>query len=114
MMNHDQTLLDDARLLDAYQQMADLSASMLAATSAREWEALAEQERQQDALFALLQRADAGQRRPADVLRRQQVLIQQILASQSKRRELALEWRANIGALLDSVDSARRIAKAYG
>lgn len=114
MMHPDQPMLDDAQFLDAYQQLADLSARMLAATGEREWEALAEQERQQDALFAMLQRADAGQRRPADVLRRQQVLIQQILANQSKRRDLALEWRASIGALLDSVDSARRIARAYG
>lgn len=113
-MKADQAMLDDAQLLEAYQQMADLSASMLAATGEREWELLAEQERRQDALFVLLQKADAGQRRPADVLRRQQALIQQILANQSKRRELALEWRASIGALLDSVDSARRIAKAYG
>lgn len=107
-------MLDDAQLLDAYQQMADLSARMLAATGEREWEALAEQERQQDALFAMLQRVDAGQRRPADVLRRQQALIRQILDNQGKRRELALEWRAGVGALLDSVDSARRIARAYG
>ena len=107
-------MLDDTQLLDAYQQLADLSARMLAATGEREWEALDEQERQQDALFATLQRADAGQRRPADVLRRQQALIQQILDNQGRRRELALEWRASVGALLDSVDSARRIAKAYG
>ena len=107
-------MLDDAQLLNAYQQMADLSARMLAATGEREWEALAGQERQQDALFAMLQQADAGQRRPAHVLRSQQALIEQILANQGKRRELALEWRASVGALLDSVDSARRIAKAYG
>ncbi len=113
-MKTDQAMLDDTQLLEAYQQMADLSAGMLAATGEREWEALAEQERRQDALFALLQKADAGQRRPAEVLRRQQALIQQILANQSRRRELALEWRDSIGALLDSVDSARRIAKAYG
>ena len=113
-MNHENSMLDDAQLLDAYQQMADLSARMLAATGEREWEALVEQERQQDALFALLQRADAGQRRPADVLRRQQALIEQILENQGQRRELALAWRESVGALLDSVDSARRIAKAYG
>jgi hypothetical protein len=113
-MNQDQPMLDDAQLLNAYQQMADLSARMLAATGERDWDALAEQERQQDALFAMLQRADAGQRRPADVLRRQQALIEEILANQSKRSELALEWRESIAALLGSVDSARRIAKAYG
>jgi len=111
---HNKPMLDDAQLLDAYQQMADLSARMLAATGEREWETLAEQEQQQDALFAMLQQADAAQRRPADVLHRQQALIEQILANQAKRRELALEWRASVGALLDSVDSARRIAKAYG
>lgn len=113
-MKTDQAMLDDTQLLEAYQQMADLSAGMLAATGEREWEVLAEQERRQDALFALLQKADAGQRRPAEVLRMQQALIQQILANQSQRRELALEWRDSVGALLDSVDSARRIAKAYG
>lgn len=114
MMHHDQSMLDDTQLLDAYQQMADLSASMLAATGERAWEALEEQERQQDALFAILQRADAAQPRPADVLRRQQALIRQILDNQARQRALALEWRASVGALLDSVDSARRIAKAYG
>lgn len=114
MMNHEDSMLDDAQLLDAYQQMADLSARMLAATGEREWEALAEQERQQDALFAILQLAGAGQRRPADVLRRQQALIEKILDNQGQRRELALAWRESVGALLDSVDSARRIAKAYG
>jgi hypothetical protein len=113
-MNAIQPMLDDAQLLNAYQQMADLSARMLAATGERDWDALAEQERQQDALFVVLQRADAGQRRPAEVLRRQQALIEEIMANQSQRGELALAWRESIAALLGSVDSARRIAKAYG
>jgi hypothetical protein len=47
------------------------------------------------------------------VLRRQQALIEEILASQAQCRALTLAWRDSVGALLGSVDSARRIAQTY-
>lgn len=112
-MIRDEAMFDDVQLLNIYQRMAELSARMLASTRERKWDELAEQEVQQDDLFALLQQTDASQRRPAEVLHRQQGLIEEILANQAQRRTLALEWRDSVGSMLGSIDSSRRIAQAY-
>ena len=106
-------MMNDAEMLAAYQAMAELSRQMLASTGEREWDELTGQERELDVLFARLQQDDAGQRRPADVLRRKQALIEETLENQALQRKLALEWREAIASLLGSVDSARRIAHAY-
>lgn len=107
MPTHDETLLA------AYAGLADVARQSVALARERDWEALAVQHACETELLAHLQSLAEPLSRDADMRERQALLIRQVLAAHQEAEALLQQWRDEIAAELQSVDSSRRLARAY-
>lgn len=103
----------DETLLAAYAGLADVARQSVALARERDWEALAVQHACETELLAHLQSLAEPLSRDADMRERQALLIRQVLAAHQEAEALLQPWRDEIAAELQSVDSSRRLARAY-
>jgi flagellar protein FliT len=101
-----------ADMLDAYQELAELTRQALSHTRARDWESYASLQEREAVLERRLQGFDLAGKGKA--LQAQIAgLIRQVLEDQREMRALLEPWRAEIAAQLRSTGSSRMLAKAY-
>ena len=101
-------------VLSEYAAVAELTAQMLAAAEAGDWDGLALLEQRCSGHIDLLRRAEAavvlnptGRQAKIDCIRR-------ILADDRKIRDLTMPWMAQLSALINNSGTQRRLANAYG
>jgi flagellar protein FliT len=101
-------------LMQCYERMAAASERMLGAARREDWKGLLAAEAE---YAALVERARAG---PADrplaagERRRQQDIIERLLADHAELRARLQPWLASLEALLASAGCERRLRQSYG
>ncbi len=98
--------------LELYERMCRLSARMVEAARARDWEELRELERGIDGLRATL-RASTEQPRAGIDLAHKHSLIRRILDDDAEVRRHTEPWMDQLGQLLGDSARRREILKAY-
>jgi flagellar protein FliT len=102
-----------------YEQMCELSASMVDAARANDWDRLVDVERQVAALRGQLialhgKNTEAGEdSMGAADIQRKQVLIQQMLAHDAEVRRHVEPWMAHVRQLLGDQHRRRQMLHAY-
>lgn len=94
----------------AYERIAGITAAMLAAARASQWDALLELENECRAAFAQL--SNAGPASPDDA-QRKALLIRQVLADDAEIRHLVEPWLAELGQWLGVNSRSHRLHSAY-
>lgn len=102
------------QVLSTYESMQELTAQMLAAASASDWDQLAALERRCAAHAQALkeQAADlplSGEQRVAKIQ-----IIRQLLDDDRKIRDLTMPWMAHLAAMIGSTRSQSRLVNTYG
>lgn len=100
--------------IELYEQMCALSAKMVEAARAHDWERLVALERSVAALRdSLMRETDHGQTDPRDVERKRE-LIQRILQDDAEIRRHTEPWMEQVRRFLSSGAKKRQIDRAYG
>lgn len=97
----------------AYEHIAGLTAAMLAAARASEWEALLELENECRAAFAQLATTGTAAATTPEIARRKAMLIRQVLADDAEIRNLVEPWVAELGQWLGVSSRSHRLHNAY-
>lgn len=99
--------------IELYQQMSALSAGMVEAAQAQDWERLVELERAVSALRDKLMAEDGGDLSESDRLAKA-ALIQRILDDDAEIRRHTEPWMEHVRKFLGDSTRQRQVAKAYG
>jgi flagellar protein FliT len=105
--------MSEEHILHTYESIAHLTARMLDAARAAEWDALVGLERDCSALFARLFAADTRQPRSPEFQQRKATLIRGVLADDAQIRSLVEPWLNQLAKLLNHTGQERRLAQAY-
>lgn len=107
-------MLSPDQILAHYQAMGELSAQMLAAAQADDWDGVAVLERECAAHVQTLREKDLGAEWSAPLRARKAELLRKILADDRVIRDLAAPWMAKLSALISSSRVQSRLTDAYG
>lgn len=99
--------------IELYQQMSALSADMVAAAQAQDWDRLVELERKVSALRNTLMADDGGNLSENERLAKA-ALIQRILDDDAEVRRHTEPWMEHVRKYLGDNTRQRRVEKAYG
>lgn len=99
--------------IELYQQMSALSADMVAAAQAQDWERLVELERAVSSLRDVLMADDGGNLDENDRIAKA-ALIQRILDDDAEIRRHTEPWMEHVRKFLGDGARQRQVQKAYG
>jgi flagellar protein FliT len=107
-------MMTTQQVLSTYEAMQSLTAQMVDAASASEWDVLADLERRCAAhVHELKIHADAvplsGEQRVAKIQ-----IIRQLLDDDRKIRDLTMPWMAQLSAMIGNTRSQNRLVNTYG
>ncbi len=107
-------MMTTQQVLSTYEAMQALTAQMVAAASASDWDQLATlEQRCASHVQELKAHADAlpmsGEHRVAKIR-----IIRQLLDDDRKIRDLTMPWMAHLSAMIGSTRSQTRLVNAYG
>ena len=97
----------------AYERIAGLTAAMLEAARASQWELLLDLENECCAAFTHLVNAAPAAAATPEIARRKTMLIRQILADDAEIRNLVEPWMAELGQWLGVSSRSHRLHDAY-
>jgi len=104
-----------ASQIEIYEEMAALSARMVEAARAGDWDNLIALERQVTALRnTLMADEDANANLSADESVRKTALIQRVLDDDAEIRRFTEPWMEQVRAYLGSGAKRKQVARAYG
>ncbi|MCX8087003.1 MAG: flagellar protein FliT [Rhodocyclaceae bacterium] len=107
------TMLLMSAQIELYEQMCALSAKMVEAARAHDWERLVDLERAVAALRDTLMRESEAQSDPR-IVERKRELIQRILQDDAEIRRHTEPWMEQVRRFLSSGAKKRQIDRAYG
>lgn len=107
-------MMSSQEVLSMYEKMLGLTAQMVAAASAGDWNRLVELETSCAACVDALRQNDAAIALNAESRLRKVEYIKRLLADDRKIRELTMPWMAQLSALINSTGTQRRLAITYG
>jgi flagellar protein FliT len=108
------TALTATQVIATYESIAGITARMLAAAEAAEWEKLAALERDCAKLVATLQQAATPDGFAQQDQRKKFNLIRKILAHDAAIRRHTEPWMEQLKTFIDSAGKSRRLHQAYG
>ncbi len=97
----------------SYERIAGLTAAMLEAARAEQWDLLLQLEDECRAVFSDLTEASAMQQSTPDAQRRRAALIRQVLADDAEIRKLVEPWVAELGQWLGVNTRNHRLRDTY-
>lgn len=100
--------------IEIYRQMSSLSAEMVAAAQAQEWERLVALEQAVSSLRDTLIADGDSANLPSEERDLKAALIQRILDDDAEIRRHTEPWMEHVRQFLDSANNQRRIETAYG
>lgn len=98
--------------LSAYRALLDNARAMLKAAREERWDDLADLDGDRVRCLSDVKQADLVSTRPADIAA-QTELIQGILDCDELTKSLVHAWREELGAMLGSMDNARKLSDVY-
>lgn len=107
-------MMNAEQILGYYEAMGELSARMLAAAQAEDWDGVAVLERECATHVQTLREHEGETQWSGSHRARKIALIRQILADDRLIRDLASPWMAKLSALINSSRVQSRLANAYG
>ena len=106
-------MMTSQQVLSEYEAMVDLTAQMVAAASASDWDQLVALEDRCAAHVKVLKQTEApvltGELRVRKVR-----IIQKMLDDDRKIRDLTMPWMAHLSAMIGSTRSESRLVNTYG
>ncbi|WP_395401578.1 flagellar protein FliT [Pseudoduganella sp. UC29_106] len=106
--------MTNQEVLSVYGEMARLSASMLRAAQAAEWDRLEELEAGVSAQVSRLRGNEDAVVLDSAERAQKLAMIKQILDDDHQIRDLTMPWMAELSKLISSTGTERRLANAYG
>jgi flagellar protein FliT len=106
--------MTNQEVLSVYGEMARLSASMLRAAQAAEWDRLEELEAGVSAQVSRLRGNEDTVVLDSAERAQKLAMIKQILDDDRQIRDLTMPWMAELSKLISSTGTERRLANAYG
>lgn len=100
--------------IEIYEDMGALSAQMVAAARAQDWEKLVELERSVASLRRTLEAAPDIDVSPGFELERKRALIQRILEDDAEIRKHTEPWMEHVRQFLGDTSRRNRVERAYG
>lgn len=107
------TMLKMPSQIEIYEDMSALSAQMVAAARAQDWEKLVELERSVASLRRALEAGDGSDARLEFELERKRALIQRILEDDAEIRRHTEPWMEHVRQFLGDASRRNRIERAY-
>jgi flagellar protein FliT len=108
------TALSASQVIATYESIAGITARMLAAAEAAEWEKLTALERDCAKLVATLQKSATPDAFAQQDQRRKFDLIRKILSHDAAIRRHTEPWMDQLKTFIDSAGKSRRLNQAYG
>lgn len=101
-------------VVSTYETMVGITARMLDAASASEWDLLAELEQECAACARQLKANEGATPLTGQDRQRKVDAIRRMLAADRQIRDLTTPWMARLSALINNTSTERRVARAYG
>lgn len=98
-----------------YETVADITDQMLAAARSGNWDLLTELEMRCTRQVEVIKNRDNPQQTlPHDARERKVEIIKKILADDREIRALTEPWMTQLGVMMNSAGTERKLSKAYG
>jgi flagellar protein FliT len=101
-------------LLEVYDQLSQVTGSMLSAARAADWDRLISLEQDCSALVARLSSLERDAPLPEPLRSRKASLIRKVLGDDAAIRDITEPWLAQLGEMLGTHRRSRRLLDSYG
>ncbi len=106
--------MNSEQIISIYEAVSDITAQMLGAAQARDWENLAQLESNCALHVQTLKLSEPAMPLTGESRAKKVRIIHQILAHDREIRNLTQPWMAELSALMNNSGTERRLAQAYG
>ena len=107
--------MDNQEIIALYETVADITDQMLAAARTGDWEQLAALESRCSDQVAILKQNDEPRQPLSPTAREKKIgIIKKILEHDREIRSITEPWMAQLSAMMNSVGTERKLARAYG
>jgi flagellar protein FliT len=106
--------MNSFELLNVYEKVAHITAEMLEAARANDWESLAQLESNCSQHVSTLKEFEGSTSLPEDLKAKKISLIKQILADDRAIRDITEPWMHNLANLMKSTSTSRKLSQSYG
>lgn len=107
-------MMTSQQVVSTYEAMVAITARMLDAASAADWDLLTELEKQCAAHVRVLKANEPTQPLVGEPRTRKIEAIRKMLADDRKIRDLTMPWMAQLSAMMNNAGAQNRLARAYG
>lgn len=107
-------MMDNQEVISLYESVSDITAQMLTAARAGDWDQLSALETRCAGHVETLRQREPGSVLPADARQKKVRIIQKILADDREIRNITEPWMAQLSVLMNSSGTERKLSKAYG
>lgn len=101
-------------LLNVYEKVAHITADMLIAAQANDWDLLSQLEHDCSNHVSTLREFEGPSELPEELKAKKIVIIKKILADDRAIREITEPWMQNLTNLMKSSSTSRKLSQSYG
>lgn len=106
--------MNSFELLIVYEKVAQITADMLVAARANDWELLSKLEDDCSDHVGTLKEFEGPTELPAELKTKKITIIKQILADDRAIRDITEPWMLNLANLMKSSSTSRKLSQSYG
>lgn len=106
--------MNSLELLNVYEKVAHITANMLLAARANDWELLSKLESDCSGHVNTLREFEGPSELPLELKSKKIAIIKQILADDRAIRDITEPWMHNLANLMKSSSTSRKLSQSYG
>jgi flagellar protein FliT len=106
--------MNSFELLIVYEKVAQITADMLVAARANDWELLSKLESDCSGHVSTLKKFEGPTELPPELKTKKVAIIKQILADDRSIRDITEPWMQNLANLMKSSSTSRKLSQSYG
>lgn len=103
----------NSSVLVQYEDLARLTDDMLACAKEERWEDLVKLEQERALIVDVLRQSVGLAQQPTHIAQQCEMLISKILTQQAEISQLVGDWRAELGDVLRSFETGRKLSRTY-
>lgn len=106
--------MNSLELLIVYEKVAQITADMLVAARANDWDLLSKLESDCSDHVGTLKKFEGPTELPSELKAKKITIIKQILADDRAIRDITEPWMQNLANLMKSSSTSRQLSQSYG
>ncbi|MFZ6817465.1 flagellar protein FliT [Undibacterium sp. Ji22W] len=106
--------MNSFELINVYEKVAQITADMLLAARANDWELLSQLEDNCSGQISTLKEFEGPTELPIELKTKKIMIIKQILADDRAIRDITEPWMQNLANLMKSSSTSRKLSQSYG